>query len=163
MFELVKPDVKWKETYLRGLAELRAEGWPWHLDKNVDDFAAFVERESTKYHAPEVPETELWAIVDGEFAGRVAVRHRLNEALKVIGGHIGYDTVPSFRGRGVATRMLAAALPIARELGLREVMLTCDETNAGSIRVIEKNGGRLVDTRTLDPARPRKRYYWITL
>ena len=83
--------------------------------------------------------------------------------LRTSGGHIGYDTVPSSRGRGVATEMLRQALPLARALGIVEALLTCDETNAASIRVIETHGGVLRATRVLDPGRPRKRYYTITL
>jgi RimJ/RimL family protein N-acetyltransferase len=41
------------------------------------------------------------------------------------GGHIGYDTVPAYCGQGVATQMLRRALPVARQLGLTEVLLTC--------------------------------------
>jgi predicted acetyltransferase len=59
--------------------------------------------------------------------------------------------------------MLRQALPAARALGLTAVLLTCDDTNVASIRVIEKNGGALRETKTLDANRPPKRYYWISL
>ena len=94
---------------------------------------------------------------------RIAIRHELNDALRVEGGHIGYDTVPSFRGRGVATAMLREALPVARALGLTEVLLTCDDTNSASIRVIERNGGCLRETKDLAKNRSLKRYYGIPL
>ena len=42
--------------------------------------------------------------------------------------------------------MLAAALPITKTLGIDEALLTCDETNVASRRVIESNGGRYIDT-----------------
>lgn len=67
--------------------------------------------------------------------GRIAVHHELSSALRISGGHIGYDTVPSFRGRGVATAMLRRFLPLARALGLSEVLLTCDATNAPFVTV----------------------------
>jgi predicted acetyltransferase len=41
--------------------------------------------------------------------------------------------------------MLAAALPIARSLGITRALLTCDETNTASQRVIETNGGQFID------------------
>lgn len=85
-----------------------------------------------------VAKTQLWALADEEFVGRIAIHHELTDALRVEGGHIGYDTVPSFRGRGVATEMLRQVLPVARKLGLTEVLLTCDDTNAASIRVVER-------------------------
>jgi hypothetical protein len=40
---------------------------------------------------------------------------------------------------------------------------TDDDTNAASIRVIERNGGSLRETKALETNRPLKRYYWITL
>ncbi len=50
------------------------------------------------------------------------------------------------------------ASSVARSLGLTEVLFTCDDTNAASIRVIS-----LRETKVLDPNRPPKRYYWIAL
>ena len=48
-----------------------------------------------------------------DYLGRIALRHRLNERLLELGGHIGYDVRPSARRRGHATAMLAAVLPYA--------------------------------------------------
>ena len=59
--------------------------------------------------------------------------------------------------------MLRQALPVARALGVTAVLLTCDDTNAASIRVIERNGGVLRETKVLDETKPLKRYYWITM
>jgi predicted acetyltransferase len=167
---LVSPSVEWRESFLRAMAELQREGLSWWLVGDITlastDFAAFVARKLADA-APRadgtVPATHLWAVADGAMVGRISIRHALNEALRVEGGHIGYDTVPSFRGRGFATEMLRLALPIARSLGLAEALVTCDDTNAASIRVIEKNGGVLRETRDLGATRPRKRYYVFAL
>jgi predicted acetyltransferase len=168
--QLVAPCVSYRESFLRGLREFRDEGLPWHLAVDLDvierDFDAYVAaRLSDAYRSTDarVAATHLWAIADQQFVGRISVRHELNESLRLEGGHIGYDTVPSFRGRGVASEMLRLALPIARTLGLHSVLVTCDETNAASIRVIERNGGLLRETVTLAPGRPPKRHYWIEL
>jgi len=130
------------------------------------DFAGFVAKklaDSFRRSETIVPKTHRWAVAGEEFVGRISIHHELNDALRVEGGHIGYDTVPSFRGRGVATEMLRQALPVARALGLTEVLITCDDTNAASIRVIERNGGVLRETKVLAPDRPLKRYYAIRL
>jgi predicted acetyltransferase len=58
--------------------------------------------------------------------------------------------------------MLRAALPIANELGIDPVLVTCDVENLASRRVIEANGGVLEDERSgklrfwvpTGPARP---------
>ncbi|WP_208903973.1 GNAT family N-acetyltransferase [Streptomyces incarnatus] len=92
-----------------------------------------------------VPMTTLWWAEGDQMLGRLAVRHRLTPAFEKAGGHIGYDVRPSARGQGHATAMLAAALPIARSLGITQALLTVDETDIASRRVIETNGGRFID------------------
>lgn len=81
--------------------------------------------------------------------------HRLNDLLLDVGGHIGYDVRPSARRRGHATAMLRGALPWANGLGIDRVLVTCDDDNVGSIRVIEAAGGELEDVREA------KRRYWV--
>lgn len=168
--QLVSPAEKYRESFLRALGEFRQEGLPWWIGGDLEiaaqDFAAFVTRklaDSSRRTETLVPKTHLWAVSEAQFVGRIAIHHELNDALRIEGGHIGYDTVPSLRGRGVATEMLRQALPEARALGLAAVLLTCDDTNAASIRVIERNGGALRETRALGANRPLKRYYWIDL
>jgi predicted acetyltransferase len=164
---LVAPNERYRETVLRGLRELRDEGLPWHVAVDFAaierDFAAFVASKLADVHRSDVPATHLWAIEDEHFVRRISIRHALNDALRIEGGHIGYDTVPTFRGRGVATEMLRQALRLARELGLTSVLVTCDDTNARSIRVIERNGGTLIETKAIAPNRPLKRYSVIDL
>lgn len=61
-------------------------------------------------------------------------------------GHVGYTILPAFAGRGYATAALAAMLGVARQAGLAEIIVTCDAANRASRRVIEKNGGRLLES-----------------
>lgn len=167
---LARPTERCRESFLRALGEFQEEALPWHVavDRAIleRDFGAVVAAklaEESRRTETLVPASHYWALASGdEFVGRITIRHELNDALRIEGGHIGYDTAPSSRGRGVATEMLRQALPLARGLGLSMVLLTCDDTNAASIRVIEKNGGRLERTATIAPER-RKRYYWIDL
>ena len=109
-----------------------------------------------------VPSTFLFAFVGPRIVGRVSIRHSLNAVLERIGGHIGYVVVPEFRRRGYATAILALALRIAHDtLGIRRVLVTCDDDNVGSIKTIERNGGVLENViagRDLD--KPKRRY-WI--
>lgn len=179
--ELVVPSAEHKKSFIAGLVEFQNEGLSWHLEinaveveKHFDDFVqSLLDRKSGGREAPMpwskvpprdlVPETVFWALYAGEFAGRISIRHHLNEALKVCGGHIGYDTRPAFRGRGIATQMLALSLPEAKALGLTEILLTCNDDNEASIKVIEKNGGILRERKQQFEGGPLKRYYWIQL
>jgi predicted acetyltransferase len=75
--------------------------------------------------------------------GECRIRHELTERLLWCGGHIGYDIYPSHRGKGYGNLILKLALEKARELGIYWVMVTCDEDNVISRKVIEANGGVL--------------------
>jgi predicted acetyltransferase len=85
----------------------------------------------------------------------LALRHRLNDKLLEVAGHIGYDVRPTARRRGHATAMLREALPHAAAIGIDQVLLTCDEDNVGSYKTIESNGGVMEDIRQ------GKRRYWL--
>ena len=96
---------------------------------------------------PRVPETILWYVEGEEFLGSISVRHGLTPMLELWGGHIGYAVRPSAWGSGHASAMLAGILDYVRaNLPLERVTLTANSQNLPSIRVIEKNGGILLDT-----------------
>ncbi|HTV76631.1 MAG TPA: GNAT family N-acetyltransferase [Steroidobacteraceae bacterium] len=96
---------------------------------------------------PRLPGFTRW-LWDGEFCGAIGFRwQRGTEALPPhCLGHIGYAVVPWKQGRGYATQALKQLLPQAAAEGLRYVEITTDPDNAASRRVIEANGGILVET-----------------
>ena len=67
--------------------------------------------------------------------------------------------MPWKRGRGYATRALREMLDEARREGLRYVELTTDANNIASQRVIEANGGVLVEEFIKPPAFGSKRAF----
>ena len=164
----MRPALAYHASFLAALAEYHAEGRHLELDAvalaDEEEFARYVaalnadvERpgESARFIArltgtePEaypdgyVPQTTLWWVAGAEYLGRLAIRHRLTPHLLDEGGNMGYEVRPSARGRGHATAMLAAALPLAAALGIDPARVDCDTDNPASRRVIEKNGGRL--------------------
>jgi predicted acetyltransferase len=108
-----------------------------------------------------VPATFFVAEVEGEIVGRVSIRHALNEFLENYGGHIGYMVRPSFRRNGYATEMLKQALQYCKSFGLESVLVTCNDNNVGSQKVIEANGGVLENK--LFHHGVWKRRYWIEI
>ena len=146
--------------------ELAPEGFTFALGLDTaSSFADYVAcldaRRLGQSLAPgEVPETFLLAEVDGQIVGRLSLRHALNDQLRTNGGHIGFGILRSHRRRGHASEILRQALILARDLGLERVLLTCNESNTGSRRVIESQGGVFGGHSPTDPA---KRLYWIAL
>jgi predicted acetyltransferase len=109
--------------------------------------------------ADQVPATFLVAEVEGRIVGRASIRHRLNDFLARLGGHVGYGVLPDHRRRGYATEILRQSLVVARTYGVDRVLVTCDEDNAGSATVIERCGG--VFESHVDDDGVLKRRYWI--
>lgn len=114
---------------------------------------------------PKLPFHLFW-IVDGGFCGSINFRfQRGTEDLPPhCFGHIGYSIVPWKQRRGYATEALRQVLPVARREGFARVSLTCDDDNAGSIKVITANGG-ILGHRGPHPERPGrdKLTFWIDL
>lgn len=174
--ELVLPDRAHAASYWDAVAEYRSSG----LDPSfffggdtlsgasTDELLARFEAYRTGRELPPgyVSATYLWLTDAGEFLGEISVRHALTDALARFGGHIGYAVRRSAWNSGNGTRMLALALPYARDaLGLDRVLLTCDDGNAASARVIEKNGGVLQDRviNVIGGVKRTTRRYWICL
>lgn len=159
MPQFVDPTVSVHASFVESVREFHALGgeppYVARLDADVladpTAFTDYVEEliagrlEESPRPAGYVPATTLWWTAGPQFLGRLAIRHRLTPTLERRGGHIGYDVRPSARRNGHASAMLQAALPRARALGIDRALITCDTDNVGSRKVIEKNGGELID------------------
>lgn len=110
-----------------------------------------------------VPASTYWLICQKRIIGTCNLRHKLNDFLREFGGHVGYSIRPSERRKGFGTQMLRLLLEKAQELGIEHLLVTCDDNNIASARVIEKNSGKLADKVIKDDSKVPIRRYWIDL
>jgi len=180
---LSAPDPALRESYVGALEELSLEGNSHYLDlvmhpepgfpgvsytlRTLRDPATF--EEFCTYtvaladgHTPRpagwVTGTYLWMVdddPDDTVVGRISLRHSLTPWLLEVGGHIGYAVRPSARRRGYATEGLRLMRGVAYDLGIDPALVTCDDDNIGSRRVIEANDGVLEDVRN------HKMRFWV--
>ncbi len=114
--------------------------------------------------APLVPATQFILVRnrDDRVVGFLQVRHKFSEYLEKYGGHIGYSVRPSERRKGYAKEMLKQVLPFCREIGLDQVLITCNDGNIGSEKTILANGGVYESTVT-EPNGKKLKRFWIKL
>ena len=141
---LIPPTTDVRTSYLVGEQAdclLRETDTDW-LAPASEDFERFVADRLGVRTRWGVPSTLFWWVAGEYYLGSLVVRHQLDGELKdEAGGHVGYHVVAPWRRQGHATRMLAAALPECRALGLERVLLCCAPDNIGSRRAILANGG----------------------
>lgn len=167
---LTRPSAHYKHSYLQAMREFQGEGRYVtynlrRIDEHFDDYVRqLYQQEERDRTTPErVPSTEFWLIDHETFIGRLNLRHRLNGYLLRVVGHIGYEIRPTWRRRGYGIEILRLGLLEARTIGLKRVLVTCDEDNIGSRRIIEHNGGIFENAAIVEGSPQRKLRYWITL
>ena len=101
-------------------------------------------------------------ISDDKIVGIIDLRHHIyHPTLGTWGGHSGYSVRPSERGKGYAKKMLRLNLSNAKELGIKDFLITCSEKNLASERAIIANGG--VYDRSIEVGNTIIKHYWIKI
>lgn len=178
MTQLVAPDL----DRLDGYAAALQAGWSPNTTRDVTGEELAALRDDAAGHlrvlrgeAPGVirlpdgrevarlPGLVRW-IWDDRFCGAINLRHQpgTEELPAHVSGHVGYAVVAWKQRQGHATRALGLLLPLARALGVHRLLITCDEDNHASRRVIEANGG-IPDGTEPHPDLPdgRKLRFWV--
>lgn len=141
---------EYKEAYIQSLQKINEGLIKKHdlMFMNPDEVDVIQKmkdkRDKTKLKAGYVPSYDYFIVDDGKFIGVIHIRIELTPALLQYGGNIGYGVHPKYWKQGYGTTALKLGLQKAKEIGLKgKLLITCDDDNIGSSKIIEKNGGIL--------------------
>ena len=115
---------------------------------NYDEWLQDLELNKIKENLPDNYSTHTLYLAindEEEIVGAIGLRWEEVEILMTYGGLIGYSIRPSQRGKGYASDMLKEGLDIFRKTGKDKISITCKDFNIASRKVIEKNGGKLIN------------------
>ena len=168
---LIKPDLsyadeitKYKEESLKESPLINGAAGLNNFS-SIKDWLEELKRRSSKATVPEglVPSSIYLGIreKDNYIVGMIDIRHYLNDFLKQFGGNIGYSVRKSERNKGYAKQMLKLALEKCRDLKMKKVLITCDEDNIASEKVILSANAKFEDIRCIDGE--NKKRFWIEL
>lgn len=147
--ELITPSMEYEKSYRSYIEELgEEERYPFPLDFDHQNFFALIERIEEIRNGIQLPEnyvasTTYWLIDKDEIIGVSNLRHELNEAIRLMGGHIGLSIRPSVRKRGVGKVLMQKTIEQAVNMGIREVHIHCEKSNPASAHLIQSCGGEL--------------------
>ena len=168
---LVKPDLsyadeitKYKEESLKESPLINGSAGLNRLS-SIEDWLEELNKRSCEDTVPKglVPSSTYLGVreKDNYIVGMIDIRHYLNEYLTQVGGNIGYSVRKSERNKGYAKQMLKLALEKCKELKIKKVLITCNEDNIVSEKVILSANAKLEDIRNVDGE--NKKRFWIDL
>ena len=168
---LVKPDLSYADEIIKYKEESLKESPLINGSAGLDRFSSIeiwfeeLKKRSCEDTVPKglVPSSTYLGIreKDNYIVGMIDIRHYLNEYLTQVGGHIGYGVRKTERNKGYAKQMLKLALEKCKELKIKKVLITCDEDNIASEKVILSANAKLEDIRNVDGE--NKKRFWIDL
>ena len=168
---LIKPDLsyvdeitKYKEESLKESPLINGSAG-LNRFSSIEDWLEELKKRSSEATVPEglVPSSTYLGVreKDNYIVGMIDIRHYLNEYLTQVGGNIGYSVRKSERNKGYAKQMLKLALEKCKELKIKKVLITCDEDNIASEKVILSANAKFEDIRNVDGE--NKKRFWIDL
>ncbi|MCR4881857.1 MAG: GNAT family N-acetyltransferase [bacterium] len=144
--ELVLPSQKYLRSYLDGCKKMWGHIHDNYIIHNPDEFDEWKNRIFEEYennskgiNLPQgfVPHITYWVIEDEKYIGTVNIRLQLSPQLYEYGGMCGVVLVPEYRGKGYGLKLAALSFEKMKELNISPIILTCEEDNEPSKRILE--------------------------
>ncbi len=174
MLKLINAEEKYldqyKDAYLNAIKQIELGNIKKHnlMFMNPDEkdiIKTFMDnRDQSKLPSHYVPSYDFFAVDDEKLIGVIHIRVRLTDNLLRYGGHIGYGVNPKYWKMGYGTKILELALKEYKDLIEDDkILITCDDDNIGSYKIIEANGW-LLENKVENEDSGEKfltRRYWI--
>jgi predicted acetyltransferase len=120
---------------------------PFATKNNFKEFLKKVEDSKNGRNETGVKEIYYFAILNNKIIGHGSIR--LNPEINAdynIYGHIMYGVVPSMRNKGYGTIICKLLIEKAHEYGINNIIITCNDDNIASKKVIINNHGELFES-----------------
>ena len=148
--KLVKPEKKYLPSVYEAIAEYKSNASKYEIsavrkmilaeENGFSKYFDEVEKNSQGIGLKSgyVPNTTYWLVDDNNYIGTFDLRHYLTPNLEEIGGHIAYQIRPSAQGNGFAGKGLKLCLEKAKDMGIKQVLVTCNAENTASYGTMSK-------------------------
>lgn len=169
---LIKPTIEWKKEIINYRKEFLRETKAIAGSNNLASFEkvcdwltylSLNEEWDTLPNRDFVPSIQYILVnqMDKKILGMSNLRLELSDYLLKVGGHIGYSVTPSEQSKGYGKLLLKEVLAKSKELNINKILMTCDDDNIASAKVIESQGGVLENKIFEETIQKKIRRYWI--
>ena len=144
MITLVEPCDKYLQSYIEAYDEYKLNDVQTYAFDDARAYNIFEKYDNYRHERNLKPNrvgSDYYWLVDEErnyFIGEISIRHRLTDELKRYGGFSEWK-------KGYGTLILRLALEKAKNIGITTALITCNDDNYGSAKVMENNGFVLQD------------------
>ena len=142
-------DITKIEEYNQEFIKAYPDSWePFVTKNNFDEYLRRMNDYSEGKGNDGLKEIFYWLFDKDKIVGSGSIRlnPEIDKITETYAGHIFYQIVPTYRKQGYGTIICHLLLQEMQKLGLKEAIISCYDTNVGSINIIENNGDELIET-----------------
>ena len=172
--ELIRPEKKYLQSYYEACTETWGHVHDSYILHNPDEYDDWKNHIFEDYKNLEkgvnlpqgfVPSITYWVVEGEEYIGTINIRPNLSERLKEYGGHAGFMVRQKYRKQGYGTKFGEIILNHLYQMGINDILMTCEETNIASKKILDKLNPVKTEKDTVLLNRkltPIRRYYYVS-
>lgn len=140
-------DVEKIKEYNEDFMRVNPKWRPFVTEDNFELFLKEIEDKKQGIGNGGIKEIFYWFMEKGKIIGSGSIRlnPEIDDYTEKVCGHLFYQIIPSKRGKGYGTVLCHLLLEKMKEFGFKEALISCFDTNVGSIKIIENNGGEFIE------------------